>query len=146
VLRLGTQNYTCDVATGTFFTNGTAQAALVDVTSQWMGTQPPADDTPPAGAAASVQHFFVANPNDPSTVVPRFQSADAFFDGSKTASVASSDPSFSVATVLLSNIAGTLAKNVVRTNTNGGVVPAGTKCTGNQATAVAYHANYLFFD
>jgi len=141
----GTQDYTCDPTTLTF-TNNTADAQLFDVTCEWTGTTAPVETSPPSGVQASVQHFFVPNPNTPSgALIPSFHQGSQFFDGSKVASVPSSDPSTSVPTVLLSNVAGTLAKNIVRTNVDGGV-PSTTKCTAGQTTAVPYHANYLFFD
>jgi hypothetical protein len=141
----GTQDYTCDPTTLTF-TNNTAEAQLFDVTCDWTGTTAPVETSAPSGVQASVQHFFVPNPSGASgALTPSFHQGSQFFDGSKVASVPSSDPSTSVPTVLLSNVAGTLAKNIVRTNVDGGV-PSTTKCTAGQTTAVPYHANYLFFD
>ena len=146
-LTSGTQNYTCNPATLTFFPNGTAQAQLFDVTGEWKGPTAPPVRTSPPSVPATIQHDFVVNPNNPSTVAPRFASSNGQdFIGTKTASVASSDPANNVAILLLTNISGTLAQNVVRTNTVGGVVPAAAnQCTAGQATAVPYHANYLFF-
>jgi Protein of unknown function (DUF3455) len=141
-LTPGTQNYTCDAATGTFFTNNTAKATLTEVTCDFTGNTETTGSCP---GAATIQHFFVPSPNDPSTIVAKFQEGSSFIDCTKTAAVANADPAKNVAAVLLTNVAGSLAKNVVRTNVVGGGVAATQKCTAGQTLAVPYTANYLFF-
>jgi hypothetical protein len=76
---------------------------------------------------------------------------EAFFIGSKNASVPNAIPSYSVAAVLLQNIqsgsaGGSLADFVVRTDVIGGVVPAGLNtCQAGDSIAIPYKAHYLFF-
>jgi hypothetical protein len=142
LLTSGTQDYTCDPATNTFFTNNTAKATLTEVTCDFTGNTETTGSCP---GAATIQHFFVPSPNDPSTIVAKFQEGSSFIDCTKTAAVANSNPAKNVAAVLLTNVAGSLAKFVVRTNVNGGGVAATTKCTAGQTLAVPYTANYLFF-
>jgi len=75
----------------------------------------------------------------------------SFIISSKNASVASADPTYSVASVLLHNIqsgqaGGNLADWVVRTNVVGGVVPTILNtCKAGDAIAIPYKANYLFY-
>jgi len=70
--------------------------------------------------------------------------------GVKNASVASTEPTFSVAALLVANIGqgkgGDLADFVVRTDVVGGVVPTVLNtCTGTDVIAIPYKAHYLFF-
>lgn len=143
----GTQNYTCNATSGTYLTSGTASAELVDVTPYFTGTAAPAvlpaiQTLPPVG-----QHFFVV---EGTATDPKFQNANAFFVGVKNASVASTQPTYSVAAVLLTNIGGTnggtLADFVVRTDVVGGVVPTVLDtCQAGDVIAIPYKAHYLFF-
>ena len=74
-----------------------------------------------------------------------------FFIGAKNASVASANPTYSVASLLLKNIqfgraGGDLATWVVRTDVTGGVVPSIlSSCTAGETIAIPYKAQYLFF-
>jgi hypothetical protein len=147
-LTSGTQNYSCNPATSTYYTNGTAEAKLFDVTSLYTGSTPPAVYPPLASLQPAVDHFYVPNPNAPTTVIPRFQLCNPgqFFEGTKNSTVANAVPSYSVAAVLLQKVQGTLADWVVRTNVIGGVVPAALNtCSAGENIAIPYKANYLFF-
>jgi len=144
----GTQNYSCNPATSTYYTNGTAEAKLYDVTSLYTGSTPPAVYPPLASLQPAVDHFYVPNPNAPATVIPRFQLCNPgqYFEGTKNNTVANAVPSYSVAAVLLQKVQGTLADWVVRTNVVGGVVPAALNtCSAGENIAIPYKANYLFF-
>ena len=84
-------------------------------------------------------------------MVPSFVTANEFFIGTKNASVADVNPTYSVATVLLQNVqsgpvGGTLADFVVRTDVLGGVAPSAlASCQAGNTIAIPYKAHYLFF-
>lgn len=83
--------------------------------------------------------------------MPSFETANEFFIGTKNASVANINPTYTVATVLLQNVqsgpvGGTLADFVVRADILGGVVPAALDtCQAGDSIAIPYKAHYLFF-
>jgi hypothetical protein len=132
-------------------TTGTAQAELIDVTRYYTGSVAPSVLPPIQDLHVVGQHYYVPNPLDNSTVVPKFQDPTGFFIGEKNASVASSTPTYSVAAVLLQNVqfgqaGGSLATWVVRTDVVGGVVPSVLDtCQAGDAIAIPYKAHYLFF-
>jgi len=68
----GTQNYSCNPATLTYFSTGTAEAKLFDVTSLYTGSTAPTTFPPLSSLNPVVNHFYVPNPNAPTTVVPKF--------------------------------------------------------------------------
>jgi len=144
----GSQNYSCNPSTLTYFTNDTAEAKLYDVTCLYTGSTAPTTYPPLASLTAAINHFYVPNPQAPSTVIPRFELiySGQFFEGTKNATVANAIPTFSVAAALLQNVEGSLADWVVRTNVVGGAVPAvlDTCAVGDQI-GIPYKANYLFF-
>jgi len=150
--NIGTQNYTCNATTNTFSASGTASAKLLDVTQFFTGTSAPATLPAIESLIVAGSHYFVPNPlNAAGAASPRFENPAAFFIGVKNASVASSQPSYSVATVLLQNIqagktGGNLADWVVRTDVLGGVTPQALEsCQSGDQIAIPYKAHYLFF-
>jgi Protein of unknown function (DUF3455) len=143
----GTQNYTCNATSGTFLTSGTATAELLDVTPFFCGSTAPPVLPAIQDLQAVGQHFFVSVGN---ATDPRFQNERDFFVGVKNASVPSSQPTYSVASVLLTSIGGnncgSLADFVVRTDVVGGVVPTVLNtCQAGDVIAIPYKAHYLFF-
>jgi hypothetical protein len=147
----GTQNYTCNATAGTYATTGTAVAKLLDITQYFTGNSTPAvlpaiQDLDVAGT-----HFYVPDPLATTNIVPSFVTSNAFFIGTKNATVANANPTYSVATVLLQNVqvgsvGGTLADFVVRTDVLGGVVPSVLNtCQAGDSIAIPYKAHYLFF-
>jgi hypothetical protein len=132
----------------TYFSNGTAEAKLFDVTSLFSGSTAPTTYPPLASLNPVANHYYVPNPNAPTTVVPKFELCNngPFFIGSKNASVPNAVPTYSVAAVLLQHIQGSLADFVVRTDVIGGVVPTAlSTCKVGDAIAIPYKAHYLFF-
>jgi hypothetical protein len=153
-LMLGTQNYTCNVTAGTFATSGTAEAVLLDISDYYLNPHSPATALPAINKLHVVgKHYYVTNPLATNTTAPAFvlDGGKKFIIATRNASVASANPTYSVANVLLHNIqpgtvGGTLADWVVRTNIVGGVVPAALNtCKAGDAIAVPYKANYLFY-
>jgi Protein of unknown function (DUF3455) len=124
---------------------------LLDVTQYYSsGLTPTVPEIQNLKAVGS--HFYVPNPlggNGPP--IPKFVSGSDFVIGTKNASVASVQSNFSVASVLLNNVqfgkaGGSFANFVVRTNVDGGAVPAQFQaCKANDVIAIPYRANYLFF-
>jgi hypothetical protein len=145
----GTQNYTCNSTTNEYSDSPLSEAKLLDITSSFTGDS--ITEFPPIGDLAVVgTHFWVPNPSasDP-PLVERWQNNDAslFFVGEKYETAPSTEPSFSVVSVFLRHLEGSLADYVVRTNTEGGVPPSVLNpCTPGDKVAIPYSANYLFFN
>jgi len=151
-LGYGTQNYTCNATSGTYLTTGTAEAVLLDITAFYDGSRPVTALPAIKKLRAVGKHYYVENPVTPGTVVPMFisWSPRAFFIGTKNATVASAEPTYSVADALLKNVGtyrgGQLADWVVRTDVVGGVVPTVLNhCVAGDGIAIPYKAHYLFY-
>jgi len=150
----GTQNYTCNATLGTYSPSGTAQAVLMDITQYYNNvTKPPQGEVPIQDEFPAGYHYYVPNFISGIGIVPMFRLiyGDVFVITSKINAVASSDPNYSVAWVILENVqfpeGGFLARYVVRVQTNGGVVPMNLNtCVEGQEIRVPYEAKYLFFE
>jgi hypothetical protein len=125
-----------------------SEAKLLDVTSSFMGSS--IQEFAPIQSLTTIGTFFwVPNPSSatPPLVEKWLRNDGIFFVGTKNETAPSRAPSFSVVSVYLSHIQGTLADYVVRTNTVGGIVPdVLNSCNSGDTIAIPYTANYLFFN
>ena len=150
-LIIGTQNYTCNATSGSYPPVDTAEAVLLDLTPYYTETIAPSTIPPIQDLQVVGRHFYVPNPVGPGASLPSFKDRGGFVVGKRNNSVPSSRPEFSVPSVLLANVqpgkgGGSLANWVVRTDVDGGVVPAQQqKCAAGDAVAIPYRATYLFF-
>jgi Protein of unknown function (DUF3455) len=152
-LGYGTQNFTCNATSGTYITSsGTAEAVLLDLTPYYDGSKPVTSLPAISELTVVGKHYFVPNPIS-TGVVPMFVSWGhrGFFVGTKNASLPSTQPSYSVADLLLQKIddgykGGHLADWVVRTDVVGGVPPTVlNNCVPGETIAIPYKAHYLFY-
>jgi hypothetical protein len=126
-------------------------AKLLDITQYYTGNTAPSILPPIEDLQVAGSHFYVPDPLATTNIVPSFTNGNEFFIGTKNASVANVNPTYTVAAVLLQNVqsgsvGGTLADFVVRTDILGGVVPALlTTCQAGDTIAIPYKAHYLFF-
>jgi len=149
----GTQNYTCNATSSTYSTSGTAEAVLLDITKYYQGSCSVAAIPPVNQLEVVGKHYYVPNPLTAGAVSPQFINLETgkFIIASRNASVASANPTYSVANVLLQNIqpgkvGGSLADWVVRTDVVGGVVPTILNtCKAGDVIAIPYKAHYLFY-
>ncbi|KAF5367514.1 hypothetical protein D9758_003768 [Tetrapyrgos nigripes] len=169
-LGVGTQNYTCTSA-GSYTTAG-AVAEVFDVSclygTETLSELPSAAlqcwEQLPASADASTaiqclpsaassilgQHYFVTNPVTGSGISPKWDftsaafagNSDAFVIAARAAGITAPTGSSDVDWLFLTNVKGSLANEIYRTDTRGGQPPA--SCTpGSAPITVKYTALYL---